>query len=84
MAPNSLSFLLTLFGMIALAFAVFFIWVWAWGIYVDKHEHDPGRIRAVMFLILALITAIDLGLVADGVFGPGVAWVSLLVNLWGG
>jgi len=76
-------FTLSLLGLIG-AFVLLGLLVWAWTAFLDTFEHDPGRVRAVMFLILSAITAMELGFVADGFVYPWVAGVSLLANIWGG
>lgn len=75
------------FALIACVIAVFValgVAVWAWGNFLDKHEHDPGRVRAWMFLILAFSTSAELGLAVAGVVQPWVLVISLVCNLWGG
>lgn len=73
-----------LFGMIVLAFALLGVIVWAWGAFLDVHEHNPGRVRAVMVVILGVATICELGFTFCALTYPWVAVVSLLVNLWGG
>jgi len=68
---------------IIVVFILLGILVWAWGLFLDKYEHDPGRVRAVMFLVLSVITATEIGFAMDGFILPWVAWVSVAVNLWG-
>lgn len=57
--------------------------VWAWGVFLDRCEHDPGRVRAVMCLGVFGATALETALVAHGAVRSWVMWVSLLTNFWG-
>ncbi|CAE8696502.1 unnamed protein product [Polarella glacialis] len=74
----------SLAAIVILTLVVLALLVWIWGEYLDRHEHDPGRIRAVMFLFLWGITAFDIGMSTSGITCPAVASLSLLVNIWGG
>ncbi|CAK8999813.1 unnamed protein product [Durusdinium trenchii] len=58
--------------------------VFLWGAFLDKHEHDPGRIRAVMFIMLFAVTSTEIGLVLFGVVGIKTTLLAMFVNLWGG
>jgi len=58
--------------------------VFLWGAYLDRHEHDPGRIRAAMFLMLFVVTCSELGLLLAGVVSLKTTLLALLVNCWGG
>lgn len=71
-------------AMVILMFLALGLIIWSWGCFLDKYEHDPGRVRATMFLVLVLSTCVDLGLASWGVTFSWVASVSLLVNCWGG
>lgn len=77
-------FTLSLLVMIAVTLVLLGVLVWSWGAFLDFYEHDPGRVRAVMFLVLVLTMSTELGLAAHGIIYPWVAWVSIVVNLWGG
>jgi len=77
-------FTFSLLAMVIGSFLLLGLLVWAWGAFLDKYEHDPGRVRAVMFLILSVITATEIGFCADGFIHPWVVGVSLLANIWGG
>ncbi|CAJ1427823.1 unnamed protein product [Effrenium voratum] len=59
--------------------AVFF-----WGAFLDKNEHDPGRVRAVMFLMLFAVTSVEIGLTLCGVVGFKTTLLAMFVNFWGG
>eukprot|EP00441_Pelagodinium_beii_P046704 CAMPEP_0197620796 /NCGR_PEP_ID=MMETSP1338-20131121/1540_1 /TAXON_ID=43686 ORGANISM="Pelagodinium beii, Strain RCC1491" /NCGR_SAMPLE_ID=MMETSP1338 /ASSEMBLY_ACC=CAM_ASM_000754 /LENGTH=254 /DNA_ID=CAMNT_0043190071 /DNA_START=79 /DNA_END=844 /DNA_ORIENTATION=- len=74
----------SLLASVVLTVIVFCVIVWLWGAYLEEHEHDPGRVRAVMVIILAIVTAMEMGLAAYGLVRPRTAVISLLVNLWGG
>jgi len=82
MAVNIVS--LPLVGVVVLLFVLLATLVWAWGGFLDRHEHDPARVRAAMFIILSLATVAELALCASGVTHSVVAWVSVIVNVWGG
>lgn len=58
--------------------------IWVWGSVLDSIEHDPGRVRALMFIILSTVAACELSLVTCGIFHSIVVWISLVANLWGG
>jgi len=58
--------------------------LWIWGRFLDMHEHNPDRVRAAMFAILAVATSLEFSLAAFGVMHWWVAVVSLIANLWGG
>lgn len=77
-------FSFSLLGAVILMFLSLGLIVWAWGGFLDKYEHDPGRVRAVMVIILVLAAASELALCAHGLTYGWVAAVSLTVNLWGG
>mmetsp|Transcript_156914 Transcript_156914/g.273132 ORF Transcript_156914/g.273132 Transcript_156914/m.273132 type:complete len:228 (+) Transcript_156914:136-819(+) len=57
--------------------------VWAWDSFLDRHEHNPGRVRAAMLAALLLATVIELGVSFCAFTHPWVAFVALLVNSWG-
>jgi len=80
------AFMLTwsLLATVILTIIVFCVIVWLWGAYLEEHEHDPGRVRAVMFIILACVTAMEMSLAAYGLVKPRTVTISLVVNLWGG
>lgn len=84
MGSHQQVFTFSLLGLVIGVFLLLGLLVWAWGTFLDKYEHDPGRIRAVMFLILSVITATELSFAADGFTYPWVAGVSLAANIWGG
>jgi len=65
-------------------FAAVGVGVWLWGNFLDRNEHDPARIRAVMFLMLSVTTVWELGIHAAGLTRGYTAWVSLFVAFWGG
>lgn len=72
--------LLVIIGsFIVLGFAV-----WAWGLFLDRYEHDPGRVRAVMSCILFAVSVTEMALVMSGVTQSWVLWISFVVNVWGG
>lgn len=56
---------------------------WAWGSFLDNNEHNPGRVRARMFLVLLCVALSEIGLALCGVLFPRTALVSTLVNVWG-
>merc|ERR1719382_150517 len=58
--------------------------IWLWGNFLDRNEHDPDRVRAVMVLILATATCWEVGLHASGLTYPFTLWVSVVGGLWGG
>lgn len=64
--------------------SVFALLVTLWGSFLDRHEHDPGRVRAVMFIGLSIVTMSELGLATSGIVTWKTFALSLLVNLWGG
>merc|ERR1719424_548527 len=74
----------SIFGAVALGFIVLALSIWLWGAFLDIREHDPARVRARMFIILALATACELGFALQGFTHQWVAVVSLIVNVWGG
>lgn len=78
--------MLTFFGfaVFAAVAAMLGAIMWAWGAYLDKHEHDPARVRAVMLLILLVAAPTEVGLASQGYVKPWVLSASLLANLWGG
>merc|ERR1719330_1333913 len=55
-----------------------------WDSFIEKNENDPRRMRAVMFLILLVITCTEIGLASQGYVDWWVLAVSLLANFWGG
>merc|ERR1719296_144754 len=58
--------------------------MWMWGAYLDKHEHDPGRVRAMMFIVLMMVSLTEIGLMSQGYVESWVLSLSLLANIWGG
>jgi len=58
--------------------------VFFWGAFLDKNEHDPGRVRAVMFLMLFAVTSVEIGLTLCGVVGFKTTLLAMFVNFWGG
>mmetsp|Transcript_72860 Transcript_72860/g.152131 ORF Transcript_72860/g.152131 Transcript_72860/m.152131 type:complete len:229 (+) Transcript_72860:224-910(+) len=58
--------------------------IWIWGNFLDKHEHDPARVRAMMFLILCTTVGTELGLHAATLTTMSAALTSLVVAVWGG
>mmetsp|Transcript_63293 Transcript_63293/g.184998 ORF Transcript_63293/g.184998 Transcript_63293/m.184998 type:complete len:229 (+) Transcript_63293:122-808(+) len=83
MASDQYTLTFVLLGLVLGAFLLLGLMVLAWGSFLLKYEHDPGRIRAVMFLMLSVITATELGFAADGFICPWAAGVSVMVNIWG-
>jgi hypothetical protein len=83
MGPNA-AFALDVFGAISISFVVLAFMIYAWGTLLNKYEHDPGRIRAMMFLILSFVTSVEMSMCARGITHPWVAYFSLVANLWGG
>ena len=55
-----------------------------WGEFLDKYESKPGHVRAVMFLLLSVIMAVEVGLAATGITSASTAYWSAFVNVWGG
>lgn len=74
----------TLLASIVLSISVFAVLVWLWGSFLDRQEHDPGRVRAVMSIILTITTMSEFCLAAYGAVTPKAFVLALLVNLWGG
>eukprot|EP00930_Biecheleria_cincta_P032995 TRINITY_DN22855_c0_g1_i1.p1 TRINITY_DN22855_c0_g1~~TRINITY_DN22855_c0_g1_i1.p1 ORF type:complete len:227 (-),score=27.73 TRINITY_DN22855_c0_g1_i1:227-907(-) len=74
----------TLLVSIVVTISVFSLLVYFWGSFLDRHEHDPGRVRAVMFIGLSVLTLSELSLAASGAATWEAFALSLLVNLWGG
>mmetsp|Transcript_131373 Transcript_131373/g.327657 ORF Transcript_131373/g.327657 Transcript_131373/m.327657 type:complete len:228 (+) Transcript_131373:58-741(+) len=58
--------------------------VFIWGAFLDKYEHDPGRVRAAMFIILCVATFAEMALCTSGITCCLAAWISIVVNVWGG
>lgn len=83
MGPNY-AFAFNVFGAIFVSFVVLAFVIYIWGLLLDKYEHDPGRVRALMFLILTFVTLVEMSLCAQGITRPWVAYLSLVTNLWGG
>jgi hypothetical protein len=83
MGPNY-AFALNVFGSIFFSFVVLACLIYMWGKMLDKYEHDPGRVRAIMFLILIFATLVEMSLCAQGITYQWVAYLSLVTNLWGG
>jgi hypothetical protein len=83
MGPN-FAFAFDVFGTILVSFVVLAFVIYLWGLVLDKYEHDPGRVRALMFLILAFVTSVEMSLCARGITHQWVAYLSLVTNLWGG
>lgn len=73
----------SLLGKVLVLFLCLGVLVWAWGAFLDSYEHDPGRVRAVMFLIITTITATEFGLAAHDITYDWVALVSLAITFWG-
>jgi len=73
-----------LFMVLAQMFVAWVVMVWLWGIFLDKYEHDPGRVRAAMFAILAVASIVETSLSLCSVTHWWVAVVALVVNVWGG
>lgn len=73
-----------LIAMVVVTISILGLIVWAWGAFLDRYEHDPGKVRAVMFLILSAVMAFETGLCASGITHPSIATLSVLVNVWGG
>mmetsp|Transcript_109624 Transcript_109624/g.316986 ORF Transcript_109624/g.316986 Transcript_109624/m.316986 type:complete len:223 (+) Transcript_109624:96-764(+) len=57
--------------------------IWAWGVFLDNYEHDPARVRAVMFLGVAAATMFESWLQSHGLVQRWVLWASLVANIWG-
>jgi hypothetical protein len=81
-APHVSAF--SLLGLVALVIIATVAGLWAWTTVLDRYEHDPGRVRAFLFSILAISTAFDTGLYCRGVTYSSVLCMSLLANAWGG
>lgn len=60
--------------------SIMFLWL----NFVQKLEHDPARVRSAMLLALIGVSCIEVGLATRGITYTWVAWVSLLINAWGG
>lgn len=73
----------TLLASIVVSITVFAVLVWLWGSFLDRQEHDPGRVRAVMFIVLSIMTMGEFSLVTYGAVAPKAFALALLVNLWG-
>lgn len=58
--------------------------VWAWSQFLDKYEHDPGRVRAVMAVILMFAVLMEITFAWIGVSTQWAAWISVGIDLWGG
>lgn len=82
--PYELALTWTLLLSLIASIFVFAIVVWIWGSFLDRHEHDPGRIRAVLFIGLAFVMMAELSLATSGAVTSKTFALSLLINLWGG
>mmetsp|Transcript_51001 Transcript_51001/g.95463 ORF Transcript_51001/g.95463 Transcript_51001/m.95463 type:complete len:227 (-) Transcript_51001:184-864(-) len=74
----------SLLACVLCTIVAFALLVFLWGAYLDRHEHDPGRIRAVMFVALFAVTCTEIGLLISGVVGLRTTLLALFVNCWGG
>lgn len=83
MGPNY-AFAFNVFGTIFVSFIVLAFIIYMWGKFLDKHEHDPERVRSMMFLILTFVTLVEMSLSSQGITHPWVAYLSVVTNLWGG
>mmetsp|Transcript_119132 Transcript_119132/g.323205 ORF Transcript_119132/g.323205 Transcript_119132/m.323205 type:complete len:249 (+) Transcript_119132:39-785(+) len=72
---------IALVGSVGTLLAAFY----AWGAFLDANEHDPRRVRAVMFLALVLAATAETSLAcSSGLFAGWVAWLLAVANVWGG
>jgi len=74
----------TLFLYFPLAVTLQAMIVWLWGVILDRHEHDPGRVKGFMLLGLIAATSLEMSLSSRGITQPAVLAVALVANFWGG
>mmetsp|Transcript_10825 Transcript_10825/g.28954 ORF Transcript_10825/g.28954 Transcript_10825/m.28954 type:complete len:232 (-) Transcript_10825:784-1479(-) len=75
---------MSLIFTVVLIFGALGVAVWSWGCFLDNYEHDPGRVRAWMAMILLFTTMTELGLASSGIVHNWVVVFSLVANFWGG
>jgi hypothetical protein len=76
----TLSLAVALVFIVSTLMAAFYVW----GAFLDANEHDPRRVRAVMFIALVVATAAETSLASSGLFAGWVAGLAVAVNMWGG
>jgi len=78
--PNVILYTLAYAVAVVVVLAVI---MWAWGNFLDRHEHNPSRVRAAMCQILLLTLAVEAGLAHQNVVHRWVWRLSLLSAFWG-
>jgi len=53
-------------------------------LFLDRHLHEPARVRTAMLRMLAAATCVELGLYAYGYTQGWLLSISLVSNVWGG
>mmetsp|Transcript_124789 Transcript_124789/g.349560 ORF Transcript_124789/g.349560 Transcript_124789/m.349560 type:complete len:222 (+) Transcript_124789:88-753(+) len=76
--------LICLVCMVLLLFVVLGLLMWGWGCYLDRHEHNPDRVRCAMFLLLSAAVCLEFYLYISGAIRLFVLVVSVVANIWGG
>jgi len=73
-----------LLGLVGLVILCCVAGLWGWVTVLERYEHDPGHIRALLCLLLAVGTAFDTGLYCNGMTSSAVLCMCMFANLWGG
>lgn len=83
-APHAAVLVFSFLATIVFSVFILAFFIRLWGQFLDTHEHKLPRVRFAMLFILALATAFEIGLAANGLTRQWVVVVSLIVNFWGG